>query len=349
MTRIVILSSDTDVFVVAMYFYHLLAANGLAELWLRWGVGDKTRFIPLHVIAVKVGKPMCEVLIAAHVLTSSDITSKFGMKAAGIKAEPVLYLKDFGRADTDVQDCVQNAEKFLVQVLNRGKHGIATMDRLRFNWYCHKKSIPHTVHAVRQSCMTRIVILSSDTDVFVVAMYFYHLFAANGLAELWLRWGVGDKTRFIPLHAIAVKVGKPMCEVLIATHVLTSCDITSKFGMKAAGIKAEPVLYLKDFGRAHTDVQDCVQNAEKFLVQVLNRGKHGIETMDRLRFNWYHHRKSMTITDLPPTSYATEGHYSEGILCNLHASQLPGRLFTEPTRLWVYHGKCMSRPKEMPS
>lgn len=105
-----------------------------------------------------------------------------------------------------------------------------------------------------------------------------------------------------------MKVGKPMCEVLPATHVLTGCDITSKFGTKAAGIKAEPVLYLKDFGRAHTDVQDCVQNAEKFLVQVLNRGKHGIETMDRLRFNWYHHIKSMTITDLPPTSYATEGH-----------------------------------------
>jgi len=38
--------------------------------------------------------------------------------------------------------------------------------------------------------------------------------------------------------------------------------------------------------------------------------------------------------------------YSEGILCNLHASQLPGRLFTESTRLWVYHGERMSRPKK---
>ena len=168
--------------------------------------------------------------------------------------------------------------------------------------------IPHAVNAVRHSCMARIVILSSDTDVFVVAMYFYHLLAAHGLAELWLRGGVGDKTRFIPLHVIAGKVGKPVCEVLPAIHALTGCDITSKFGTKAAGIKAQPVLYLKDFGRAHTDVQDCVQNAEKFLVQVLNRGNHGIETMDRLRFSWYHHRKSMTITDLPPTSYGTQGH-----------------------------------------
>jgi len=93
-------------------------------------------------------------------------------------------------------------------------------------------------------------------------MYFYHLLAQHGLAELWLREGVGDKTRFIPLHVIAVKV-------LPATHM---------------------------------DVQDCVQNAERFLVQVLNRGNHCTETMDSLRFNWYNHRKSVTITDLPPTS-----------------------------------------------
>ena len=45
--------------------------------------------------------------------------------------------------------------------------------------------IPHALHAIRSN-FTRIVILSSDTDVFVVAMYFYHIFAANGLSEIWL-------------------------------------------------------------------------------------------------------------------------------------------------------------------
>ena len=49
-----------------------------------------------------------------------------------------------------------------------------------------------------------------------------------------------------------------------------------------------------------------------------------------------------------PNQLCYRRSYSEGILCNLHAS-LPGRLFTEPTRLWVYHGKRMSCPKEMPS
>jgi len=155
--------------------------------------------------------------------------------------------------------------------------------------------------------MARIVILSSDTGVVVVAMYFYRLLAAHGLAELCLRGG-DDKARFIHVHVIAVKVGKPVCEVLPTAHALTGCDTTSKFDMKAAGNEAEPVLYLKDFGRADTDVQDCVQNAEKFLIQVLHRGNNGIEMMDHLHFNWYHHIKSTTITDLPLSSYATEGH-----------------------------------------
>ena len=40
----------------------------------------------------------------------------------------------------------------------------------------------------------------------------------------------------------------------LATHALTGCNITNKFGTNAAGIKPEPVLYLKDFRRAHADV-----------------------------------------------------------------------------------------------
>jgi hypothetical protein len=38
------------------------------------------------------------------------------------------------------------------------------------------------------------------------------------------------------------------------------------------------------------------------------RGNHDIETMDHLRCTMYHHRKSTTVLDLPPTSYATRGH-----------------------------------------
>ena len=94
-----------------------------------------------------------------------------------------------------------------------------------------------------KSCMIRIVILSSDTDVFVVAMYFYHLLAANGLAELWLRKGDRDKTWFIPLRVIAVKAGKAMCEVLPATHALTCCHVTAPANLAQKLMALRPSLF----------------------------------------------------------------------------------------------------------
>ena len=42
--------------------------------------------------------------------------------------------------------------------------------------------IPRALHAVRSSCK-RVVILSSDTDVFIFAMHFYDIFAVNGLEQ----------------------------------------------------------------------------------------------------------------------------------------------------------------------
>ena len=139
----------------------------------------------------------------------------------------------------------------------------------------------------------------------VTQMYLYcnvlfasNLFVSKGLMELWLRGGVGGKTR----------VGEPICEVLPAVHALTGSDMTSKFGTKAAGIKANPTAYLRQFGMNTEDIEDVVSNAEKYLVQVLNRGNHGIETMDQLRYTMYHQRAGTTIQDLPPASNATQGH-----------------------------------------
>ena len=99
-----------------------------------------------------------------------------------------------------------------------------------------------------------------------------------------------------------------MCKVLPAVHALTGCDATSEFGTKSAGVKADPSMYLKDFGKLEGDVPETLCNAEKYLVQVLNRGNHGIKTLDNLRYNMYHQRKSTTLLDLPPTSHAAKGH-----------------------------------------
>ena len=76
----------------------------LDELWMRAGIGDTTRYIPLHIIADRIGA-LSSVLPAVHALTGSDITSKFGTKA-----DPTLYLKDFG---------VNPNDQHLERILNR--------------------------------------------------------------------------------------------------------------------------------------------------------------------------------------------------------------------------------------
>ena len=64
--------------------------------------------------------------------------------------------------------------------------------------------------------------------------------------------------------------------------------------------------------------QDCLQSAEKYLVQVVYRGNPDIETMDHIRRTMYHHRKSTIVLDLPPTCYSTRTH----ILRALYASHI---------------------------
>ncbi|KAK3746863.1 hypothetical protein QZH41_000037 [Actinostola sp. cb2023] len=70
--RIVVQSPDTDVAVLCVYAYHLIASE---ELWFRTGVKDKLRFIPVHRLAEKLGNDLSIMLPAFHALTGCDTTS----------------------------------------------------------------------------------------------------------------------------------------------------------------------------------------------------------------------------------------------------------------------------------
>ena len=163
--------------------------------------------------------------------------------------------------------------------------------------------IPHALHASKNGAKT-IVLLANDTDILVLGLYFWEKIKSFGLRELWMRCGIGHTTRHIPLHSLGERMGVHLCKVLLPVHQLTGCDITSKFGTKASGLKANPLEYLKDFGTDPLNIN--VNVAEEYLVQVIKPGTT-LKTMDDLRFYLYHHSKK-TIMDLPPTSRATEGH-----------------------------------------
>ena len=93
--------------------------------------------------------------------------------------------------------------------------------------------IPHVLFSVRSGSQ-RVVILSGDTDVFVISLYHFKTFEQSGLPELWLQAGISDTARYIPIHKLTTKL-EGICRVLQALHTLTGCASTSKVGEKHAG------------------------------------------------------------------------------------------------------------------
>ena len=146
----------------------------------------------------------------------------------------------------------------------------------------------------------RIIVLSTDSDVVVLMLYYYselHEEIWSPRIMGWVKTGVADSTHFIPVYSIASIIGADdFCRVLPSVDCLTGCDYTSKIGPKKAAIEAMPCKNLLNFGFSPScqNIENQICNAEEYLVQVLKRGTN-CKTMNQLR-NWmYHHNKRQCI------------------------------------------------------
>jgi len=101
--------------------------------------------------------------------------------------------------------------------------------------------------------------------------------------------GARDTSRYVPVHDLAYKIVRGLCQVLPALHILTGCDYTSKFGTKHAALKANPEKYLLQFGTI-SDIDRQVVVAEEYLVQVFKKSQT-CRSLDQLRCHLYHHAK----------------------------------------------------------
>ena len=166
----------------------------------------------------------------------------------------------------------------------------------------------HAKHA-SQHGFTRIVLVSADTDIIVLALFHWPTLHQLGVQEMWVRTGVGDSTRLLPVHVIHKKMGQDLCALLPAIHALSGADYTSKFGTKKAALNIASKKYLENFGVSPEwyEVEKCLQPAEEYLVQLLRKGT-SCKTLDELRLWMYHHGKNTDIEDLPPTSRSGKGH-----------------------------------------
>ena len=112
------------------------------------------------------------------------------------------------------------------------------------------------------------MVLSNDMDVLVLLInYFFH-FLSRGVQQLWIKYGLGDKTCYIPIHTLAQRLGKDMCGMLLKSHVLTGCDVTSKLGTKGNALKANLHLLI-DFGTENHPDSLSLLHSERYLCSVL--------------------------------------------------------------------------------
>ena len=74
---------------------------------------------------------------------------------------------------------------------------------------------PRAMHTVTHG-VERLVLLTSDTDVLLLAAHYCSVLQAHDLQELWMSSMAGDTVRYIPVHAMANSMGLVMCKMLSA-------------------------------------------------------------------------------------------------------------------------------------
>ena len=171
--------------------------------------------------------------------------------------------------DVVVSGMVINEERLPARLKTCGSSATEEVPSLS-NWQeeADSRIISHYAHwAVGRGCDT-VVVVSNDTDTIVLLLRYIGLFVENGLKQLWIHYGTGEKRRMIPLHLLSRKLGNDFCRVLIKAHVLTGNDTVSKIGTKHAALVSNPTRFLSNFGESPALSDSDLQQAEHYLVLV---------------------------------------------------------------------------------
>ena len=164
----------------------------------------------------------------------------------------------------------------------------------------------------------RIVIISPDTDVLVIAVHYFP--QMDSVKELWIETGVVSRTtdlrRFSPVHDIC-RSHSPVFIILPAIHALTGCDSTSAF----FGIGKKSVYTMVTDKGAHCfeallflgrqDEAVGIAAARKFIACLYDpKGKEisAHISMDILRAKFAAKRRDSSLAKLPPCEDSIKQH-----------------------------------------
>ena len=171
----------------------------------------------------------------------------------------------------------------------------------------------HMRHATANGSST-VTIKANDTDVVIIAISCFQSFKAIGLEKLWIAFGQGAHSRWIPIHDIVSTIGPERSSGLPFFHAFSGCDVVSAFRGKAKksvwqtwNVCDEVSGTLTKLSHWPTTVDDDdLQMLERFVVIMYDRSSAATSVNDA-RLHLFA-RKQRPYDAIPPTSAALKEH-----------------------------------------
>ena len=167
----------------------------------------------------------------------------------------------------------------------------------------------HAIYSVQKQKATRVIVMSNDSDVIVMAIYYGNSLLKD--VELWMNTAPGV---YLPIHDIVNSLGPRMCRILPFIHSVSGRDPTSfpfNTGKKAWLLKAErlDLSALEALGEEPTDIHvtdEVIAQARELFIAVYSSVHDDFSGSDLslLRMYKFLNSKSVLMKVLPATEDA---------------------------------------------
>lgn len=171
----------------------------------------------------------------------------------------------------------------------------------------------HAKHAVNHGYKT-VLLKANDTDVLVIAITVFPVLKELGLEAMFIEFGQGNDTRFIPVHEVISVLGPEKAKGLSFFHAFTGCDNVSAFRYKAKKTAFQTWNVLPDVTdvfvklSSHPPVITSEDQAviDQFVITMYDRST-SLTEIDAVRLDMFA-RKQRPYDSIPPTKAALTEH-----------------------------------------
>ena len=144
--------------------------------------------------------------------------------------------------------------------------------------------IPHIAEACQEEVKT-VVFVPNNTSVVIYSLPYHQRFYELGIQERWVKFGIEDERRNIPIHKVRKQLGGEKSSTLLKVYTVTGCDETSKIGIKAPAVASKSESYLDNFGFESLRDSSFVC-AKKYLVRVIS-SKPNCKAFNNLKYEMF--------------------------------------------------------------